>query len=85
MLFGCRLVNTSENILNDVLVDVAGRITGEHLHRLREQTKDHIENDQRRAIGKFDQHRKPGTKYNTGELIRVQRTLYHKVRVRKLN
>ncbi|CAB3248007.1 unnamed protein product [Arctia plantaginis] len=49
LLFGCRLVSTSENILNDVVVEVTDRITGENLDKIREETKNRIEDQQRNA------------------------------------
>ncbi|KAL4718086.1 hypothetical protein ACJJTC_005710 [Scirpophaga incertulas] len=78
LLFSCKLINGSENILSDVLLETNDYVNGDDLMQLRSKAKEKIDEQQIKAKKDFDKHRKKGTDYNIGDLVRIERNLVDK-------
>lgn len=78
LLFGFKLVNLSENILGNVICETIEPITGDKLQSLRSNASDSIQKQQEAAKREFDKHRKSATKYNVGDLVRIERNVFDK-------
>lgn len=83
LLFGCRLMNASENILADVITETTERIEGDALDRLRSDARERIEKQQEYAKKQFDKHRTCQRQYSVGDLVRIERTVIDKDHVGK--
>lgn len=79
LLFGFKVLNTSENIINEVI----NRVSDEDLVQLRCQAKSRMEEQQCKSKKDFDRHRKQAQTYNIGDLIRVERTIVDKEQIGK--
>ncbi|KAL0902042.1 hypothetical protein ABMA27_000009 [Loxostege sticticalis] len=78
LLFGCKLVTTSENMLGDVITETSQLVSGNELMRLRSDAKDKMDKDQEVAKRRFDQNRKRARSYSVGDLVRIERTVIDK-------
>lgn len=78
ILFGCKLINVSENILSDVIIETNNQIDEENLAKIRSEVKSRIEKQQDISKKEFDKHRKVATHYKIGDLVRVERTVVDK-------
>lgn len=83
LLFGCRLVNPCENIINDVICLTNDRISGDDLSNVRSGASERVQKQQELAKKYFDRHRKLSTIYKIGDLVRIERTLTDKAIVGK--
>ncbi|XP_045456265.1 uncharacterized protein LOC123666103 [Melitaea cinxia] len=83
LLFGCKLVSASENLLVDVIDETYERVTGDDLMQLRSDTKNKIEKQQEYAQKQFNKHRKRQTSYKVGDLVRIERTVIDKDHIGK--
>lgn len=83
LLFGCKLVNASENILSDVINVTSQHVSGKELTHLRSEAKNRIDKQQEISKRDFDRRRKKGTSYKVGDLIRIERTIVDKEHVGK--
>lgn len=75
LLFGCKLVNMSENIINDIIHVTNHCTSGDDLTRIRLEASEKIEKEQNAAKKRFDKRRKLPTAYKVGDLVRIERTL----------
>lgn len=78
LLFGCKLMTTSENMLSDVITETSQLVSGDDLMKLRADAKGKIDKDQERAKKRFDKNRKPPKSYKIGDLVRIERTITDK-------
>ncbi|XP_037295316.1 uncharacterized protein LOC119189518 [Manduca sexta] len=83
LLFGFKLINASENLLIDVIAETSNRLDGNNLVQLRSNVRERIEKQQEYTKKQFDKHRKTPTKYNEGDLIRIEKTVIDKDHVGK--
>lgn len=83
LLFGCKLVNATENILSDVINVTSQHVSGEVLTQLRSVAKNRIDMQQEISKRNFDMRRKKGTSYKIGDLIRIERTITDKEHIGK--
>lgn len=83
LLFGFKVLNSSENIINEVLNEVICRASDNDLLNMRTEAKSRIEKQQRNAKEAYDKHRKRVTLYKVGDLVRVERTIIDKEHVGK--
>lgn len=83
LLFGCTLMNASENVLTDVIAEATERVDGDALIELRSNAKEKIEKQQEYAKNQFDRRRKRPTKYSVDDLVRIERTVIDKDHVGK--
>lgn len=83
LLFGCRLVNPCENIINDVICSTNDRINGDDLSNVRSGASERVQKQQELAKKNFDRHRKLPMIYKIGDLVRIERTLTDKAMVGK--
>lgn len=75
LVFGFRLTNTSEAILNDVIDDTLDITPIDRLEEIRTEASERIRVQQEKDKERFDKNRKTGTKYKEGDLVRVERDL----------
>ncbi|KAL4707304.1 hypothetical protein ACJJTC_019842 [Scirpophaga incertulas] len=61
--------------LGDVLLETNDYVNGDDLMQLRSKAKEKIDEQQIKAKKDFDKHRKKGTDYNIGDLVRIERNL----------
>ncbi|KAL0882020.1 hypothetical protein ABMA27_001769 [Loxostege sticticalis] len=73
LLFGYKLINTSEAILNEVINDTLNITPADELSGLRQETGERIREQQAKDKIRFDKTRKTGKTYKEGELVRVER------------
>lgn len=78
LLFGCRLVNPSENVLSDILTETFERVSGNDLMQLRSNAGNKICRQQEASQIQFNKHRKKATFYKEGDLVRIERTIIDK-------
>ena len=78
LLFGFKLISTSENILGDAISNTTQRVSGNDLMQLRSDAKEKIDKDQEKAKAKFDKNRKEPKAYDVGDLVRIERTVIDK-------
>lgn len=83
LLFGFKVLNSSENIINEVLNEVICRVSDNDLTEMRTEAKTRIEKQQYNSKKDFDSRRKMATSYNIGDLVRVERTVTDKDHVGK--
>lgn len=83
LLFGCKLVNPCENIINDVICSTNDRIGENDLSNVRSEASEKVRKQQEIAKKNFDRHRKVPTTYKTGDLIKIERTLTDKATLGK--
>ncbi|KAG6462773.1 hypothetical protein O3G_MSEX013458 [Manduca sexta] len=83
LLFGFKIMSTSENKLSDVINMTIDRLSGNELTNLRNDSVNRIEKEQTIAKTRFDKHRKSPTKYCEGDLVRVERVTFDKDRLGK--
>ncbi|XP_022830961.1 uncharacterized protein K02A2.6-like [Spodoptera litura] len=83
LLFGYNVKTVSENILGDIINTTTDRISGDELINLRNESMHKIEKQQNLAKHRYDKHRKLATKYNIGDLVRLERTTFDKDRIGK--
>lgn len=83
LLFGCKLVTASENMLSEVIDEISERVDVENLVKLRSEAKKRIDKQQEGSKKAFDKRRTEGRTYNIGDLIRVERTINDKEHVGK--
>lgn len=75
LLFGCKLMNPSENIINDVIYLTSNRISGDNLFNMRSEASERVRKRQESVKKNFDKRRKLPTSYKIGDLVRIERTL----------
>ena len=78
LLFGCKLINTSENILNDIVCSTSNRISDNNLLNIRTEASKKMRKQQDLAKKNFDKHRKSCTLYKVGDLVRIERAVTNK-------
>lgn len=79
LLFGCKLVTTTENMLGDVITETSQLASGADLMQLRSEAKNKIDKEQEVAKRRFDKNRRRcTTTYTVGDLIRIERTVIDK-------
>lgn len=83
LLFGCKLMSPSENIINDVIYLTSDRISGDDLSNMRSEASERVRKRQEYAKRNFDKHRKLPTSYKIGDLVRIERTLTDKAMLGK--
>lgn len=83
LLFGCRLMNPAENIINDVISSTSDRISGDDLINARSEAAEKERKRRESAKRNFDKHRKLPTSYKVGDLVRIERTLTDKAMLGK--
>lgn len=75
LLFGRKVVCTSQGVLNEVLEEVGNGMLHEPLQEIRDGASERIKKNQEANKRRFDQRRKPPTSYNEGDLVRVVRAI----------
>jgi len=83
LLFGCKLVNPSENIINDVIYSTNSRVSDDSLSNMRSEASERVRKQQEAAKKNFDKRRKLPTSYKIGDLVRIERTLTDKAMLGK--
>ncbi|KAG6458358.1 hypothetical protein O3G_MSEX010822 [Manduca sexta] len=83
LLFGFKVLNSSENMINEVLNEIITRVTDDDLAEVRSAAKLRIEKQQQYSKKLFDKRRKNVTSYNIGDLVRVERTIIDKEHIGK--
>lgn len=83
LLFGCRLVSPTENVLSDILTETTERVSGDELIQLRSSASDRINKNQEAAKMQFDKRRKKATSYKVGDLVRIERNINDKEHIGK--
>lgn len=83
LLFGYNITSVSGNKLNDIISGTIQRAIGNELMKLRKESKERIEKERNIAKDRYDKHRKLPTKYNEGDLVRIERTTFDKDRIGK--
>lgn len=78
LLFGCKLVSASENMLGDIITETSQLVKGDDLMQLRSNAKDKIDKEQETAKKRFDKNRKQPKLYKVGNLVRIERTVIDK-------
>ncbi|CAB3224051.1 unnamed protein product [Arctia plantaginis] len=72
LLFGRRLGNPSQGILNNVSEEILNSETNEPIELIRSNASDRIKDNQNKNKDRFDRHRKSANKYKEGDLVRVE-------------
>lgn len=75
LLFGRKLGNPSQGILNNVSEDILISETNESIEQIRSDASDRIKENQNKNKDRFDKHRKSPNKYKEGDLVRVVRSI----------
>lgn len=83
ILFGCKLVSPTENVLSDIITEVSERVSGDELMQLRSTAGDKIRKQQADSKVQFDKHRKKASSYNVGDLVRIERSVNDKDHIGK--
>jgi len=73
LLFGCKLINASENIISDVIYATNHRVSGDDLVKMRTEANERIQRQQSIAEKKFNKQRRAPTPYKVGDLVRIER------------
>ncbi|KAH9638276.1 hypothetical protein HF086_013714 [Spodoptera exigua] len=75
LLFGRKLGNPSQGILNNVSEEILISETNEPIEQIRSDASDRIKENQNKNKNRFDSHRKSPNKYKEGDLVRVVRAI----------
>ncbi|XP_011699344.1 PREDICTED: uncharacterized protein LOC105456757 [Wasmannia auropunctata] len=74
LLFGCKLINASENIISDVIYATKHRVSSDDLAKMRTEANERIQRQQNIAEKRFNKQRRAPTPYKVGDLVRIERT-----------
>lgn len=75
LLFGRKLGNPSQGILNHVSEEMLNSQTNKSIEIIRSDASDRIKENQNKNKDRFDRHRKLPHKYKEGDLVRVVRAI----------
>ncbi|CAK1600066.1 unnamed protein product [Parnassius mnemosyne] len=84
LLFGFNITSRSEGILSLVINDTLNGTPLEKLDELRQDASTKIKAQQIQDAKRFNERRKPPTKYNEGDLIRLEKQVPHDGKSQKL-
>lgn len=75
LLFGCRVINPTKNVLNDVISDIGNEQIDTSLEEARAYVEALIENQNEASKTESDCHRKPITEGTLDDLVRCIRPI----------
>ncbi|CAH0732026.1 unnamed protein product, partial [Brenthis ino] len=75
MLFGRKVNNPSQGILNSISDDIGNGVIKDSLDKIRLEAKELIKYNQEKNKDRFDLKRKSASKYKEGDLVKIIRTI----------